>query len=311
MKKRIIAFVLALVLAAAAAGCSEQPADNPPKQTQPATQVPIVTVPPTQPATEAPTQPAEAVEFPDVTQKIFFPLLSRVGNAELTETGTQESGTAYLVYSNGSEADLNLFVTLCGYCGLFRSSGAQENGSIVYYLTRPGSDFIAVASLMEDGTTLYMQVLGNCYPVDDAQMQVMKDYYLQDLTLPTGYGPNVMPEFYASIRRSAADVDGLVSNIFSGEQETCWFELYYDVDYASLHRYLSDMMLCGFDIKYESAKFGEGTMVVSAVYMLNNGSSRVVVSYNAEDLSAGVYYEPGVDRYLFKGEEYAALIPQP
>lgn len=327
MKKRIIAFFLALMLAASAVGCANRPTDESTEdtreateavtedttqataeQTEPSKEQTEPSTEQTEPSTEQTQPPAE---FPDVSQAVYFPILENIGNATLEEAGMLDEDTLYFGYTNGSEEDLDLFITLCGYCGLYRSGGHMDDGSILYYLIRPGEDFVGIASLMPDGERLYIQIPEDFNGLGAPEIQVMMDYYLQDLTLPTGYGPNVMPEFYASIGRSAANMDGLTSNIFPGDQELCWYELYFDVDYPTLHRYLSDMMLCGFDIKYDHAQFGEGTMVASAVYMLDNGSSRVAVSYDAESGNVHVYYEPGVDRYLFKGAEYAKYIPQP
>lgn len=313
MKKRMIAFLLALMLAAGAVGCGG-PTDDPSTESTPATtEGNGETVTQTTPdATGAATKPTEGTaEFPDVTRKVCIPLLEKIGNATLEDSGMVDEKTMYLGYANGSKADLDLFLTLCGYCGLYRIGGAQDDGSIVYYLTRPGSDLIAMASLMKTGKNLLLQIPMDCELLDAQQVQAQMDYYLQDLTLPTGYGPNVMPEFHASIGRTAADVDGLISNIFPGDKETCWFEMYYNVDYPTLHRYFSDMMLCGFDIKCENVKFGQGDKVSSVMFMLDNGSSKVAVSYDAESGDVTVYYEPGVNRYLLKGTEYAQYIPKP
>lgn len=310
MKKRIIALSLALMLTVTGCGMPGYDDEISKKPTTPPTETMTEDIPEIDPPVT--TQPAGTdIQFPDVSEGIYFPLLVTFGNAELVETAPLDDNNVYFGYSNGSAEDLELFVTLCGYCGLFPSGGPKEDGSITYYLMRPGERFIAIASLMPDGHNIYIQAPKDFVGLEAPSLQVMMDYYMQELTLPTGYGPNVMPQFFASIGRTAADSNGWVSNIFRGDQANCWYEVYNDVDYATLHRYLSDMMLCGFQIKYDNAEFGDDNKIITASLLFNNGSSLVSVYYDALNSSAFVYYEPGVDRYLLSGTEYTSYIPQP
>lgn len=254
-----------------------------------------------------------SAEFPDVENQIWFPLPEQLRGAVLEEASVIEDKDAFFLgYSNATLEDAQQFVTYAGYCGLYHTGPQQNDGRTIYYLARPGSDFIGIVIFDSENAYLYVEAPSACMLAETARLKVMEDYYLQDISLPTGYGPNVLPEFYASVGRGGADNDGMISNLFGEDPELCWYEFYSNLEYADLHRYLSDMMLCGFDIQYDSAKFSEDVTntIVSAVYMISNGTSRVAVSYNTEDKTATVFYEPGVDRYLFKGAEYAAIIPE-
>lgn len=315
MKKRITVLLIALFLLFSMTACSgESNPEKAPATDAPVTEAPVLEEPVREaPAAEAPEdeEAAEPAEFPDVRYDIHFPILENVGNAVYAEDGMLDNGDFYIGYVNASKDDLELFVILCSYCGVYAIGGPQDDGAVTYYLARPGYDFIAIASLMPDSDRMVVEVPLESIGVGAAEIEVMMEYYLQDLEMPSGYGVNVMPQFYASIGRTSAEVDGLTSNIFNTEAESCWMEMYSEVNYPTLHKYLSDMMLCGFDVRYDKVDFDDNNVMNSVTFMLNNGNSRIAILYDAEGCTAMVFYEPGVDRYLLSGSEYIQYIPQP
>ncbi len=328
MKKRMLALILALTMALMA-GCA---GGNAPDETNPATtqapvpttqatvpateapaattEAPVPTTVPTTVPTEAPTEPVEMLTVQAVAQDIYFPLLETVGDAVLQETGMLNEDTFILIYSDADEADLNDFLTLCAYCGLFSYGGTQADGTVQYNLLRPGSDYMALLILMPETGILEMRTPVDCYAVTEDSLGDLIDYYMQDLVLPTGYGPNVHPQFYASIGTTAPDSAALVDNYFGGEPDQCWREVYTKVDYPTLHKYLSDMMLCGFDIWYKSIEPGENGVLNTMILWLENGTSALMIVYHADSGMANLFYQPGIDRYLLSGTEYATYIPR-
>lgn len=319
MKKKILALLLALVIAVSMAACGEA-APDPTKAPEKETTVPAVeTTEPVKetqaPETTAPaeetTAPTEPAQFPDVRYRTHFPVLENFGKAELVDVSESENGSLFLVFDNVSQDEAELFLAICSWCGLYSRETKDDDGATVYYLLRPGDSFIAAAARKPGEKQMVVQIQGDCAPVSQAEVEVMAEYYLQDMAIPGSFGSNVMPQFYASIGRTRADTDGLVSNIFRTESETCWVEVYYEMDYSLLHRYLSDMMVCGFEIWFDNLSFGEDGSVSSSTLMLSNGTSRIAVNFDAESEMAIVYYEPGVDRYLLSGAEYQKYIPQP
>ena len=291
-----------------------------PAATQPAATQPAATTEPTKAPAEEPTKapgtapteaPAQAAEFPDVRYAVHVPLLAGFGNAVLEEYGDKDKNTFYMAYSGATADDLDFFLQLGTFCGMFPYGGKTENGWTRYYLMRPGSDLIVSVLRDVEKKVLYVYIPNECIGVEVEQMQVMYDYYMQDLAFPSKAGTNVLTQFYTSIGRSGPNWDGLISNIFRTESEMCWMEIYNNVDYPSLHQYLSDMMLCGFDVHYDKVNFNDSGIVSSVTFMLNNGTYRVAVSYDSETGVATVYYEPGIDRYLLSGDEYIKYIPQP
>lgn len=312
MKKRILSVILALSMLLMT-GCS---AGDPEETTVPDTQEAVPSAQTESPAvvqpeaTAAATEP-EVPELLDVTGKIHVPFLETVGDAVLADAGTTEDNTAILLFRNADEDDLELFLTLCSYCGLFRYGGVQKDGTIQYYLLRPGSAYIGCVMLDADtGELLFETAMEDVIALEAPQMQQQSDYYMQDFLLPSGYGPNVHPEFFASIGRTGADSAGQVNNIFGKEPEKCWREVYAGVTYPILHQYLSDMMLCGFDIWYDTVEFGDNGVLDQALICLDNGTSSLVIVYYAGSGMANLFYQPGVDRYLLKNADYAKYMPQ-
>lgn len=311
MKKRILSMILALAMLFMA-GCSvadagEKTEPNEPEAVSSAPKSLSVIKPE---ATAAATEP-EVPELLDVTEEIYIPFLETVGDAVLVDAGTTDENTAMLIYNDADEDDLEMFIALCTYCGLFRYGGIQENGTIQYYLLRPDSDYISYVLLVPDtGEMIFETELDDVIALEEQQMQELSDYYMQDLVLPSGYGPNVHPEFFASIGRSGADSTGLVNNIFGKDPAQCWREVYAKVTYPILHQYLSDMILCGFDIWYDEVEFDEDDVLSTAVFCLDNGSSSLVIVYYAGSGMANIFYQPGVDRYLLKNADYAKYMPQ-
>lgn len=312
MKKRILSMILALAMLFTT-GCSGSDAGKKAGQNEteaePTAQAePVAPIKPE--ATTAPTEPKKP-ELLDVTKDMYIPFLKSVGEAALAGVETTDDNTAILVYKDADEKDLELFVTLCTYCGLFRYGGIQENGMIQYYLLRPDSDYIGgVALIPETGEMIFETQLEDVLALEEKQMEELSDYYLQDLVLPSDYGPNVHPEFFASIGRTGADSTGLVDNKFGNEPAKCWREVYSKVTYPTLHQYLSDMILCGFDIWYDFVEFEENGVLDTAVFCLENGSSSLLIVYYAGSEMVTVFYQPGVDRYLLKNADYAKYMPQ-
>lgn len=246
----------------------------------------------------------------DVTQEIHFPAVTAIGDAALVESGMLNDTTGYLAYSDADEETLDRFFAMCAYCGLFRYSGTQEDGTIQYGLMRPGSAYWGLVTLYPEEKLMIVQTDLDIVEVQDEQMQELVDYYMQDLVMPSGYGPNVHPEFFASVGRTGADAGMLAKNYFGGEQEQCWQEVYAKVDYPTLHKYLSDMLLCGFDIRYESVTFNEEDALDAMMFRLDNGSSQLLIIYFASSEMANLFYQPGIDRYLLKGAEYDKYMPR-
>jgi len=308
MKKRSLSLVLVMVMLLTA-GCSggKTEAKTAAVETEAA---PAETVAAMElEATTAVTEAAPKLLL-DVTEQICVPSLRTLGDATLADSGLLEEDAGFLFYTNADEEDLDLFISLCGYCGLYSYGGAQTDGTVKYYLLRPGSDYMGIVLLDPAAGELLFQTKMGFAEIQEEQMEGLSAYYLQDLALPAGYGPNVHPEFFASIGRTGADSTGLVNNVFGTEEPQCWREVYAGVDYPTLHKYLSDMMLCGFDIRYEEVRQNEEGVVDTAVFYLDNGSSALMIVYYADSGMANLFYQPGVDRYLLKNADYAMYMPQ-
>lgn len=327
MKKRWIAALLAVCMVLSLCACAEEKTSEATKATEAATKatepakeetVPEETTAATeatQPVTEE-TVPAE--ELPEVSelveqvrQTVAIPVIGNFGNAVLEGVTQLSEGYAGITYSNVQDEDLSLFLSLCACCGIYSYGGMTEDGIWEYVLLRPGSEETVVILADTEAGDMIISVPEEIGVFEDGEMVALAEYYSQDLTLPTGYGPNVHPQAFASFGRVEPDSQGLSDNVFGGEQEQCWREVYTKIDYATLHNYLSDMMLCGFDIWLEYVASDENGIPNEVLFTLDNGTSRIVVTYFADTDMANVFYEPGIDRYLLSGSEYSQYIPQP
>lgn len=244
-----------------------------------------------------------------VADEVCIPFVETLDGATLESVEEIDENTLFLIYSNADEEDLDLLLSLYAYCGLYRYGGPEEDGLVIYNMIRPGSDYLGQLLFDAEAGVICLKTTADASAVDGEELQRLTDYYWQDLVLPSGYGPNVHPEFFASIGRGGADRTGLTDNVFGDEPEQCWIEVYAKVDYPKLHAYLSDMLLCGFDVWYDGVELSEKGTVDMTVFTLDNGTSTLVIVYYADTQMANVFYEPGIDRYLLKGQEYAKYIP--
>lgn len=246
----------------------------------------------------------------DVTDKLYVPIPQNLGEAEIVEIGDLENGNEYVVYGIVDVDSIFSYIQLCSFCGLYPFFMETDNGTIIY-MFRPGYEPYVSLSVIDSS---YLMVI---FPSDfsvifDDELDALYDYYMQDLVLPTGYGPNVYPEVFASLNCGSADKSGLMSSPFNVEgKDMCWWELYTFVEYDELHKYLSDMMLCGFEVLINNISANSSGEISDFEILLSNDSSEVLLYYFADSEMLNVYYEPGVNRLLLSGSDYAKYIPQP
>ena len=246
----------------------------------------------------------------DVTDGLYVPIPSNIGTAEIIETGNLKTGNEYVVYGNYDDDSIHSYIQLCSFCGLYPFYLETDKGPAIY-LFRPGYE--PCVTLFTIDSSYFMITFSQDFSViygDD--LDAVYDYYMQDLALPTGYGPNVYPEVFASLNCGSADKSGLMSSPFNVEgKDMCWWELYTFVEYDELHKYLSDMMLCGFEVLVNNIAMNSTGKISDFELLLSNGSSEVLLYYFSVSVMLSVFYEPGVNRLLLSGSDYRKYIPQP
>lgn len=335
MKKQWIALFLILLMVLNLAACgSAEPQDTTP-QTQPATNPAEVTEPQptaaptaatepqptTAPAevtepqpTTAPTvvtEPAEDFEIADVDSMIFaFPLLEEIGGATLETVVDNEDGTYSLVYTDAGFETLEEYLYCCSTCGLYAFL-QEENASMITYLLYPiGVPFFCKVVLDLEGHHMYIILENTEYIATPASMEAHLPYYEQELSFPAEYGKNVFPQFNASIGEpqpmgyQGAEVDYL----FDGAP--FWCEMYLDVSYAKIRKYVDEMILCGFDVRLVAGQTNDKGALTLAVLHFSNGDADVAIKYDFEDQDVSYYTEGGTIWTLLTGEDYYRYIPQ-
>lgn len=236
------------------------------------------------------------------------PLPEKILDAQLVYTDSDEK-LGYLGYTPANQDTLQAYLKLCAYGGLTSMEQTMSNGLTRYVLAQPGSDFWGVAYLDESNDYLIVAFDLDCDVNEDAQLEELMAYYLQELTLPTENGRNVMPQFYASVGRTPymQNLVGSLDYCFDGAM--CWTEWYGEIDLARLWRYVSDVMLCGFDVWADYYDADDDGLVNMTLLHFSNGDAEVIVLYNAQDKNATVHYKPGVSYNLISGADYAKYIP--
>lgn len=319
MKRRsvlLVLFVLAAVLTWTA--CGKAP-EAPEETGKPAvteapeveeTQVPAVTE---EPETESPSpedsMDSERISYPfDSYVPRNIPVPEKILDVPQVYSKTDENN-AYLVYAPADRDTLQAYLKLCAYSGWFNRETVFDDGITRYALLQPGSDLFGVAYLDEDEDRLVVTFDLDCHIFEDEELEILMSYYLQDLTLPTENGRNVMPQFYASVgqRPYLESLMGDMDYCFDGAM--CWTEMYAQINFGRLWRYASDMMLCGFDVWYDATRADDNGCVQQVLLHFSNGDAEVIVMYDAEDETAVVHYKPGVSYNLISGEDYLKYIP--
>lgn len=314
MKKQILLLALLLTLSCLLPACGSAEPNTP----QQPTAAPVVTTEPTtqpstEPTAEAPTAPTTepaVVEIPDAP--FYLPVADTIGGASFLEAYIDEDGIINILYENGTQSALEEFLYYCAACGLYSSEGMLSGDIPGYWLYPMGIPYMALAYLEPE--TGYLVILSentsNLNLLDQDQLDTYLAYYEQELSFPADYGKNVFPQFFASIGEpqplglQGAEVD----YVFDGG--AFWQEFYWDVSYEEAKKYVDEMILCGFDAWIVTGILDEENALQTTVLQLSNGDADVVLSYDAADGSAIVYYESGTMWTLLSGEDYARYIPQ-
>lgn len=292
-----------------------------PEQTQPpAATAPVQTEPPatTAPAeTESPAATVPAQTVPPTTaaplvldQPYYLPIAEFLGDAEFYDGDVDENGNILLCYSDADESAVEDLLFICTACGLFNLPVELEGYSQAYGLYAPGEAYYAITYLDAQKGLLYLEANPTDNLLYQAELDALLPYYDQELTFPAEFGKNVFPQFYASIGQSVPlGMQGSgVSHVFGGG--AFWCEMYFDVSYDALRKYIDEMLLCGFDAWVVTGSLAEDKTLTKAVLQLSNGDADIVISYDAGDNSVLVYYESGTMWTILSGEDYARYIPQ-
>jgi len=233
-----------------------------------------------------------------------IPLPETLIEAGLTDAGETDSSEIYCIYESATREDLDYFLTLCSMNGIYRKELAADT----YVLVRPGTDFSAVIQLKPEGYILLL-LPNDCMMLTEEGFNGLIAYFTQPVSLPSGKGSNVFPEFFASI--GVTQSKGTVAPL-SGyfDDMNCWTEYYSDITADDIQKYTDEMILCGFDVWVDTIAADENDEIFAYVLHLSNGDAEIVLSYFLDTKTIHVSYKPGVSYHLLSGEEYAQYIPQ-
>ena len=225
----------------------------------------------------------------DAAAKALVPLPSEASGASASVLERDEENNSFSQTYEDATPDTFLYLiklmNFCGFAGNELNVDGVDGFYAVYHLA---SDTYVIVTYYEQDHKAYVHLSGDDEILGDDEIDELIEYYTQDLALPEQPGSNIFPQFYASIGRVGADRNYMIGEAdflpFDGAE--CWAEDYYDVEPSKVLKYLSDMVLCGFEV---SASFG-GSMddVERVIYDFNNGDAEVVVIYETDDHSASV-----------------------
>lgn len=244
---------------------------------------------------------------PAMAQEVSLPLLDTINDAPFVQSGDSSENEIYYAYDPADADDLEYFLTLCAITGVYSYPYSIDETQQTYLLLKPGTDFAAIISYSIENGFMTVSAPRDCPATDEETLSAAIDYFLQDVALPSGNGANVMPQFYASVNSMivSSGTFGL-NGIFDGE--LAWTEYYKNISFAQMDKYISEMMLCGFDVTITDFACGDDGVIDNCLYILDNGDAQIIVLYTDDYVS--VHYKPGVSYYLLSGEEYAQYIPQ-
>ena len=243
-------------------------------------------------------------------EELVIPVPESVNGSPMVEAGQASDTQMYVVYQPADEDSLASYLKLCSLCGLQSYLLGQDDTATQYAILKPGTSYAGVVALDHTEDFLYILTDMDILGYETVELEYMMEYYLQDIALPTELGTNAMPQFYASVNATPyyQGIVGEISYVF--DNASCWTEWYSDIDYEALWQYMSDMLVCGFDIWLDMVQFDDNEMLTKSVIHFSNGDAEVIVVYDASDKDASVYYKPGVSYNLLDGDDYAKYIPQ-
>lgn len=258
-----------------------------------------------------PVVPQETEPVKDLTASFYLPLLQTIGDAKYDRVAADGSGYANIIYNNGSLEALREYLFYCAACGLYSREVTLSNGLTVYYLHPMGVPYKGAVYLDPETSQLIIntEIIENMLEADELEAHMA--YYDQELSFPASFGKNVFPQFYASINaprpqvgRSGSEVD----YVFDGGK--FWNEMYWDVSYTAVRKYLDEMLLCGFETWVVTGDMDDNGALQTTVLQLSNGDADIVLTYDAADGDVSIYYESGTMWTLLDGENYTRYIPQ-
>lgn len=242
---------------------------------------------------------------------LYVPLMETLEDADLVSVEVDDEENIYLVYMPADMDTLDYLMYLYSICGIYgRETVIKDKNLMVYELCVPGTDYSGLAYLDKKDKSLIVKAPGEIEGLTQEEMEEELEYYEQEISFPAKFGKNVFPQFFASVGKSQpmGNMVSKIDYVFDGAK--CWMEMYSDISYPTLQKYIREMILCGFSVEITNGAKSEDNELITTIFHFDNGDAEVIVRYDSEDGDVCVYYEPGVTYYLLSGKEYKKYIPQ-
>ena len=262
---------------------------------------------------EKPKAPAkeETTAVTEEEEKILFPLMEELGDAKIVEAGKTEQKEPYWIYSPADEEFFFDLIQLASLFGTYARVEKNDADMPMALFTRPGTDLqiFTVLNPEEDYLLLVLPTQRDIYVPTEEYLQENIEYFSREITLPSGKGDYVFPQFYAATdhKMMPFGYNTTDDSLFDGA--ACWTEQYSDVTMEQMEAYLDAMILCGFDIFVDGVLWDKDSNEANLTrFHLYNGDAEVCVDFDAKDNDAVVYYKPKVTWRLLDKEEYVKYI---
>lgn len=237
-----------------------------------------------------------------------FPVPSEMDGAKMSGLETMDDGTVCVLYENATDSSLAYMIRLLNFYGYGVSQSSEDDGAEIRLAMNILTGVFLVIRYDADASEIKIFTTDqDTQQADDEEIQTVIDYYTQSINLPSGAGAYVFPQFYASTGRLSASFTSYVdsADFFPGT-EVCWREEYSDLTPDEIANYISDMVLCGFDVGFDYIADDDDFVMI---FPFTAGDAELILVYDV-DLSEGyLLYKPGISYYLLSGVEYEATIP--